>query len=122
MRQRLIILLTIYLLFNSALSAQNIKEMNKSELREHIAFLTTKIDSIKKKDIGLQESISKLSKNLSLFEQKNKANEIEIIRLNELILKNENERNLYYRRIRKRCQCSLLFTRAKIKKNLKNII
>jgi hypothetical protein len=92
MRQKLIILLTIYLFFNSALSAQNIEKMNKSELREHIAFLTTKIDSIKNENIGLQESISKLSKNSSLFEQKNKANEIEIIRLNELILKNENER------------------------------
>ena len=29
MRQKLIILLTIYLVFNSALSAQNIEKMNK---------------------------------------------------------------------------------------------
>ena len=29
MRQKLIILLTIYLLFNSVLSAQNIEKMNK---------------------------------------------------------------------------------------------
>ena len=92
MRQKLIPLLTIYLLFNSALSAQDIEKMNKSELREHIAILTTKIDSIKNENISLKESISKLSKNSALFEQKNKANEIEIIRLNELILKNENER------------------------------
>jgi len=92
MRQRLIILLTNYLLFNSALSAQNIEKMNKSELREHIALLTTKIYIINYENIGLQDSISKLSKNSSIVEQKNKTNEIEIIRLNELILKNENER------------------------------
>jgi hypothetical protein len=92
MRQKIITLLTIYLLFYSALSAQNIEKMNKSELREHVSILTTKIDSIKNENISLQESISKLSKNSSLVEQKNKANEIEIIRLNESILKNENER------------------------------
>lgn len=92
MRQKIITLLTIYLLFYSALSAQNIQKMNKSELREHVSILTTKIDSIKNENISLKESISKLSKNSSLVEQKNKANEIEIIRLNESILKNENER------------------------------
>ena len=90
MRQKLIILLTIYLLFNSALSAQNIEKMNKSELREHIVILTTKIDSLKKVNTNLQESISKLSANSSLLEQKNKTNEAEISRINELILKNEN--------------------------------
>ena len=91
MRQKLIILLTIYLLFNSALSAQNIEKMNKSELREHIVILTTKIDSFKKVNTNLQESISKLTANSSLLEQKNKTNEAEISRINELILKNENE-------------------------------
>ena len=90
MRQKLIILLTIYLLFNSALSAQNIEKMNKSELREHIVILTTKIDSLKKVNTNLQESISKLTANSSLLEQKNKTNEVEILRINELILKNEN--------------------------------
>ena len=90
MRQKLIILLTIYLLFNSALSAQNIEKMNKSELREHIVILTTKIDSLKNVNINLQESISKLSSNSSLLEQKNKTKEAEISRINELILKNEN--------------------------------
>ncbi len=92
MKQKIIILLTIYLLFNSALSAQNIEKMNKSELREHIVNLTTKIDSLKNVNINLQESISNLSTNSSLLEQKNKTNEVEISRINELILKNENER------------------------------
>ena len=92
MKQKIIILLTIYLLFNSALSAQNIEKMNKSELREHIVNLTTKIDSLKNENINLQESISNLSTNSSLLEQKNKTNEVEISRINELILKNENER------------------------------
>ena len=84
--------MTMYLLFNSALSAQNIEKMNKSELREHIVILTTKIDSLKNENINLQESISKLSTNSSLLEQKNKTNEVEISRINGLILKNENER------------------------------
>ena len=92
MKQKIIILLTIYLLFNSALSAQNIEKMNKSELREHIVNLTTKIDSLKNENINLQESISNLSTNSSLLEQKNKTNEVEISRINELILRNENER------------------------------
>ena len=92
MKQKIIILLAIYLLFNSALSAQNIEKMNKSELIEHIVNLTTKIDSLKNENINLQESISKLSTNSSLLEQKNKTNEVEISRINGLILKNENER------------------------------
>lgn len=92
MKQKIIILLTIYLLFNSALSAQNIEKMNKSELKEHIVILTNKIDSLKNENINLQESISKLSTNSSLLEQKNKTNEVEISRINELILKYENER------------------------------
>ena len=92
MKQKIIILLAIYLLFNSALSAQNIEKMNKSELIEHIVNLTTKIDSLKNENINLQESISNLSTNSSLLEQKNKTNEVEISRINELILKNENER------------------------------
>ena len=91
MKQKIIILLTIYLLFNSALSAQNIEKMNKSELREHIVILTTKIDSLKNENINLQQSIIKISANSSLLEQKNKTNEAEISRINELILKNENE-------------------------------
>jgi hypothetical protein len=94
MRQKLIILLTIYLLFNSDLSAQNIEKMNKSELREHIVILTTKIDSLKNESIYLHQSIINLSANSSLLEQKNKTNEAEISRINELILKNENENKL----------------------------
>ena len=75
MKQKIIILFTIYLLFNSALSAQNIEKMNKSELREHIVILTTKIDSLKNANFYLEQSIS-----------------VEISIKNELILKNENER------------------------------
>ena len=92
MKQKIIILLAIYLLFNSALSAQNIEKMNKSELREHIVNLITKIDSLKNENINLQESVSNLYTNSSLLEQKNKTNEVEISRINELILKNEIER------------------------------
>ena len=94
MKQKIIILTTIYLLFNSPLSAQNIEKMNNSELIEHIVNLITKIDSIKNDNINLQESTSKLSSNLSLLEQKNKTNDVEISRISELILKNENERKL----------------------------
>ena len=89
MKQKIIILTTIYLLFNSPLSAQNIEKMNNSELIEHIVNLITKIDSIKNDNINLQESTSKLSSNLSLLEQKNKTNDVEISRISELILKNE---------------------------------
>ena len=91
MKQKIIILLTTSLLLNSGLSAQNIEKMSKSELRNHIIFLSTSIDSIKNENINLQESINKLSENSSLLEKKNKKNELEISRLNELILKNENE-------------------------------
>ena len=75
MKQKIIILFTIYLLFNSALSAQNIEKMNKSELREHIVILTTKIDSLKNANFYLEQSIS--VENKEDF---------------ELILKNENEK------------------------------
>ena len=92
MKQKIIILLTIYLLFNSALSAQNIEKMNKSELREHIIILTTKIDSLKNENINLQDSVIILSTNSSLLEQKYKTNEVEISRINELILEIEFER------------------------------
>lgn len=85
--------MTIHLLFNSVLSAQNFEKMKKSELRDHIIILTTKIDSLKNENINLQESVSNLYTNSSLLEQKNKTNEDEISRLNELILKNKNERN-----------------------------
>ena len=85
--------MTIHLLFNSVLSAQNFEKMNKSELRDHIVILTTKIDSLKNENINLQESVSNLYTNSSLLEQKNKTNEDEISRINELILKNKNESN-----------------------------
>ena len=92
MKYKIILLLTIYLLFNSALSAQNIEEMNKSELRAHIVILKTKIDSLKNENINLQETSSKLSANSTSLVQKNKKNELEISRINELILFDEIER------------------------------
>lgn len=92
MKQKILILSTIYLLFNTALSAQDIQKMNKSELGKHIFNLTTKIDSLKNENINLQESINNLSTNSTLLEQKNKTNEVEISRINKLIQKNENEK------------------------------
>ena len=52
MKQKIIILLTTSLLLNSGLSAQNIEKMSKSELRNHIIFLSTSIDSIKNENIN----------------------------------------------------------------------
>ena len=92
MKQKIIILSTIYLLFNSALSAQNIEEMNKSELRAHIVILKAQIDSLKNENINLHETSSKLSANSASLEQKNKKNELEISRINDLILFDEIER------------------------------
>lgn len=92
MKQTIIILTTIYVFFNSGLSAQNIDKMNKSELRDYNNSLTTKIDSLINENFTLQNSLSTLSKKSSLLEQENNSNQIEISRLNELILKNENER------------------------------
>jgi len=93
MKNKITILFTIYILFNLTLSAQNTDKMNKSELREQIVILTTKIDSLKNETINLQESISNLTMNSSLLEQKNKTNDDEISRINELIIKNEIEKN-----------------------------
>ncbi len=85
MKNKITLFLTIYLLSNSALVAQSIDKMNKSELREQIVIFTSKIDSLKNENINLQESKSKLSINSSILEQKNKTNEVENSRLNELI-------------------------------------
>jgi hypothetical protein len=92
MKNKITILLTIYLLSNLTLYSQNTDKMNKSELREQIVVLTTKIDSLKNETVNLQDSISKLTLNSSLLEQKSKTNEDEISRINKLILKNEIER------------------------------
>jgi hypothetical protein len=91
MKQRIIILLTINLLFCSGLFAQDIEKMNKSELRDYIIYLKNNIDSKTQENINLQESINRLSEKSSLLEKNNKENELEISRLNESIVKNENE-------------------------------
>lgn len=91
MKQKIIILSTIYLLFSSALSAQNIETMNKSELREHIVILTTKIDSLKNENINLQESISNLYKNSSLLDLKNKNERNQLISENKIVISKLNE-------------------------------
>jgi hypothetical protein len=92
MKNKIRISLVIYLFSNSALLAQNNDKMNKSQLREYIYILTTEIDYFKNENIKLQDSISILSINSLLLEQNNKTNQVEISRINELIVKNEIER------------------------------
>ena len=92
MKNKIRIYLVIYLFSNSALLAQNNDKMNKSQLREYIYILTTEIDYFKNENIKLQDSLSILSINSSLLEQNNKTNQVEISRINELIVKNEIER------------------------------
>ena len=92
MKNKIRIFLVIYLFSNSALLAQNNDKMNKSQLREYIYILTTEIDYFKNENIKLQDSISVLSINSSLLEQNNKTNQVEISRINELIVKNEIKR------------------------------
>ena len=83
--------LMTYLISYSALKAQNIEKMNKSELREHIVALTNKIDSLKNEILILNDSKNKNSLNFLLLEQKNSVNEVDISRLNKLIVENKNE-------------------------------
>jgi hypothetical protein len=92
MKNKISILITIYLLSNSALTAQNIEKLNKSELREQLVILTSKIDSLKNENLILEDSKNKLTINSSLLEQKNKTNEDAISRNNNEIdrLKSEN--------------------------------
>lgn len=92
MNLRTIILSIFYVLTNAVLYAQNIEKMNKSELKEHIEFLTTTKDKLKNENIKLQESITKLSQNSTLLDKENKSNQIEISRLNDLLLSNEKEK------------------------------
>jgi len=91
MSNKIRMVLMIYLISYSASHAQNIEKMNKSELREHISTLTTKIDSLKNEVLNLSDSKNKISLNFSLLEQKNNINEVEISRLNKLIIENKNE-------------------------------
>jgi hypothetical protein len=92
MNNKIRMMLMTFLISYSASKAQNIEKMNKSELREHILTLTTKVDSLKNEILNLSDSKNKISLNFSLLEQKNSVNEVEISRLNKLIIENKNEK------------------------------
>ena len=68
----------------NAFMAQNIKKLNKAELREQLYVLITKIFSLKNENVNLEKSKSELSLSLSLLKQ-------DIASLNVLIEKNEIE-------------------------------
>ena len=91
MKPLLSLFLIIYLLSNSGFTAQNIDRMNKSNLKEHIQGLSTKIDSLKDVNYMLEESKDSLLLNVSLLVSTNDMNEIEISRLNNLVLTNNQE-------------------------------
>ena len=72
--------------------------MNKSELREQVVNLITKIDSLKAENKKCQDLFIKLTENLSQLEQRSsqlenkfKSNELEIGKLNKIISENELE-------------------------------
>ena len=91
MKHLLSLFLIIYLLSNSAFTAQDINKMKKSQLKEHILGLSTKIDSLKDVNYMLEESKDSLLLNVSLLVSTNDMNEIEISRLNNLVLTNNQE-------------------------------
>ena len=68
----------------NAFMAQNIKKLNKAELREQLYVLITKIFSLKNENVNLEKSKSELSLSLSLLKQ-------DIASLTVLIEKNEIE-------------------------------
>jgi len=81
----------ICLLSNSAFKAQDINKMNKSNLKEHILGLSTQIDSLKDVNYMLGESKDSLLLNVSLLASANNMNEIEISRLSNLVVINNQE-------------------------------
>jgi hypothetical protein len=91
MKHLLSLFLIIYLLSNSAFTAQDVNKMKKSQLKEHILDLSTKIDSLKDVNYMLEESKDSLLLNVSLLVSTNDMNEIEISRLNNLVLTNNQE-------------------------------
>ena len=98
MKKSLIFLLIISLFSASATSAQELEKMNKSELREQVVNLITKIDSLKAENKKYQDLFIKLTENLSQLEQRSsqlenkfKSNELEIGKLKKIISENELE-------------------------------
>ena len=65
--------------------------MNKSELKEHILGLSSQIDALKDVTYMLEESKDSLLLNVSLLASANDMNEIEIARLNNLVVINNQE-------------------------------
>ena len=65
--------------------------MNKSELKEHILGLSSQIDALKDVNYMLEESKDSLLLNVSLLASANDMNEIEISRLNNLVVINNQE-------------------------------
>lgn len=65
--------------------------MNKSNLKEHILGLSTQIDSLKDVNYMLGESKDSLLLNVSLLASANNMNEIEISRLSNLVVINNQE-------------------------------
>ena len=65
MKKSLIFLLIISLFSASATSAQELEKMNKSELREQVVNLITKIDSLKAENKKYQDLFIKLTENFS---------------------------------------------------------
>jgi hypothetical protein len=93
MNRNTLIFLIIYLLINISLSAQDINKMNKTELRDQLSILSSRIDYFKIEIIFIRESESKLSQNITSLNYKNKANDNEIKTLNDLIKANITEKN-----------------------------
>ena len=65
--------------------------MNKSELKEHVLGLSSQIDALKDVNYMLEESKDSLLLNVSLLASANDMNEIEISRLNNLVVINNQE-------------------------------
>ena len=91
MKHLLSLFIIICLLSHSAFNAQDINKMNKSNLKEHILGLSTQIDSLKDVNYMLEESKDSLLLNVSLLGSANDMNEIEISRLSNLVVINNQE-------------------------------
>jgi hypothetical protein len=91
MKHLLSLFIILCVLSNSAFKAQDINKMNKSKLKEHVLGLSTQIDSLKDVNYMLEDSKDSLLLNVSLLASANDMNEIEIARLNNVVLKNKQE-------------------------------
>ena len=91
MKHLLSLFIILCLLSNSGVNAQETNKMNKSELKEHILGLSSQIDALKDVNYMLEESKDSLLLNVSLLASANDMNEIEISRLNNLVVINNQE-------------------------------